>query len=93
MRANAGEVRSAAEETASQGASLAESAGFRPRGMAIGAAPTWKGIVAAAEERSASLIALGSHGRRGFTGHLFGSVAQAVAGHCGRSVLIVHERG
>jgi nucleotide-binding universal stress UspA family protein len=90
--ANAAEVRRAAEATAAQGASLAERAGFRAGGMAIEAAPTWKGIVGAAEDRDASLIVLGSHSRSGLTRHLFGSVALAVAGHCGRSVLIVHHR-
>ncbi|MHB8491266.1 MAG: universal stress protein [Solirubrobacteraceae bacterium] len=90
--ANAAEVKSAAEQTAAQGVSLAESAGFRAQGVAIEAAPTWKGIVGVAEDRDASLIVLGSHGRGGFAGHFFGSVAQTVAGHCARSVLIVHRR-
>jgi nucleotide-binding universal stress UspA family protein len=90
--ANAAEVRRAAEETAADGASLAERAGFHAQGMAVETAPTWKGIVGAAEERDASLIVLGSHSRRGFAGHFFGSVARAVAGNCARSVLIVHRR-
>jgi nucleotide-binding universal stress UspA family protein len=89
--ANAAEVRRAAEETAVAGASLAERAGFHARGMAIETAPTWKGILGTAEERDASLIVLGSHSRSGFAGHFFGSVAQTVAGHCARSVLIVHR--
>ena len=88
---NAGEVRRAAEQTATHGASLAEEAGFQTESMAIEGAPTWKGIVAAAEERNASLIVLGSHRRSGLSGRLLGSVSAAVAGHSARSVLIVHN--
>jgi nucleotide-binding universal stress UspA family protein len=88
----AGEVRKAAEETAAQGASLAEKAGFQPRSMAIEAAPTWKGIIEVAEERDASLIVLGSHRRSGLVGHLLGSVAAAVVAHSASSVLIVPQR-
>jgi nucleotide-binding universal stress UspA family protein len=87
------EVRAAAEKTAAHGASLAEAAGFRARGMAAeAAAPTWKGIIDAADEHDASLIVLGSHGRSGLTGLVVGSVAGAVAAHSRRSVLIVHRR-
>ncbi len=85
------EVREAAEQTAAEGAALAEQAGFRSASAATEAAPTWKGIVKVAKERDASLIVLGSHGSSGFTGHIFGSVATAVAGRYGRSVLIVHR--
>jgi nucleotide-binding universal stress UspA family protein len=90
--AQADEVRKAAEETAAHGASLAQAAGFRAQSMAAEAAPTWKGIVDAAEEHNASLIVLGSHGRSGLTGIVVGSVASAVAAHSRRSVLIVHHR-
>ena len=37
-------------------------------------------------------IVLGSHGRTGLAGVLIGSVAEAVAAHSRRSVLIVHRR-
>jgi nucleotide-binding universal stress UspA family protein len=90
--AEATEVRSAAEETAAQGALLAEYAGFRPQSLAVEAAPTWKGIVEAAEEREASLIVLGSHRRSGLAGHLLGSVAAGVVAHSASSVLVVHGR-
>ena len=89
--AQATEVRRAAEETAANGASLAERAGFRPQSMAINTAPTWKGIVEVAKEREASLIVLGSHRRSGLVGHLLGSVAAAVVAHSASSVLIVHS--
>jgi nucleotide-binding universal stress UspA family protein len=86
------EVRDAAERTAADGASLAQAAGFKARGLELQAAPTWKGIVHAAEEHDASLIVLGSHGRTGLAGILLGSVAEAVTAHSRRSVLIVHRR-
>ena len=90
--AGADEVRAAAEKTALHGASLAEAAGFRADIMTAEAAPTWKGVVDAADSRDASLIVLGSHGRSGVTSLMAGSVASAVAAHSRRSVLIVHHR-
>jgi nucleotide-binding universal stress UspA family protein len=89
--AQVGEVRKAAGQTAAHGAALAEAAGFRATSMAAEAAPTWKGIIGAADERDASLIVLGSHGRSGLAGAVVGSVAGAVAAHSRRSVLIVHR--
>jgi nucleotide-binding universal stress UspA family protein len=89
--AQALEVKRAAEQTAQEGASLAEAAGFRARSAALEAAPAWKRIVKCAEERNASLIVLGSHGHTGLSDVLVGSVAAAVASHSRRSVLIVHS--
>jgi nucleotide-binding universal stress UspA family protein len=89
--AQIGEVRNAAELTAADGASLAEAAGFNARGVEVEDAPTWKGIVRAADEHDASLIVLGSHGRSGLSGVLLGSVAEAVVAHSPRSVLVVHR--
>jgi nucleotide-binding universal stress UspA family protein len=89
---NATEVEEAAQQTAARGASLAEQAGFRSQSMAVQAAPTWKGIVKAADEHNASLIVLGSHRRKGVVGHLLGSVAAAVVTHSASSVLVVHQR-
>ena len=86
------EVRKAAEDTAAYGASLAQAAGFRAQSLAINEAPTWKGIAHAADDRDASLIVLGSHGKSGLAGVFLGSVAAAVAAHSGRTVLIVHRR-
>jgi len=90
--AEATQVRKAAEDIAAHGASLALEAGFRPRSIAIEAAPTWRGIVEVAEEHDASLIVLGSHRRSGLAGHLLGSVAAAVVVHAPSSVLVVHGR-
>ena len=85
------EVRRAAEDTAADGAELAEAAGFRARSVAVESAPTWKAIADLADDRDASLIVLGSHGRTGLAGIVLGSVAGAVAAHSCRSVLIVHR--
>jgi nucleotide-binding universal stress UspA family protein len=85
------EVRRAAELTAAHGASLANEAGFSARSVAVEAAPTWKGIVTAADEHSASLIVVGPHRRNGLLGHLQGSVAAAVVAHSTTPVLIVPE--
>lgn len=86
------QVRAAAEQTAAEGASLAQAAGFTAGTAAVEAAPTWKGIVQVADERDASVIVIGSHGRTGLAGVLIGSVAEAVTAHACRSVLIVHRR-
>jgi nucleotide-binding universal stress UspA family protein len=85
------DVKRAAEDTAAEGAAMAERAGFRARSMACHETPFWKCIVDIADERNASLIVLGSHGRAHFRDRLLGSVAGAVAAHSGRSVLIVHR--
>jgi len=85
------EVRKAAEQTAAQGASLAQAAGFGVTSVTAEAAPTWQGIIDAADDYGAGLIVLGSHGRSGLVGAVVGSVAAAVAAHSRRSVLIVHR--
>jgi nucleotide-binding universal stress UspA family protein len=89
---DATEVRRAAEETAAHGAALAERSGFRARGVAVEAAPTWKGIVAAAEQHGARLIVFGSHCRSGLSGRLHGSVTTDVMKHCSYTVLAVRGR-
>jgi nucleotide-binding universal stress UspA family protein len=90
--AAAPDVKQAAEETAAAGAKLAEAAGFRATTLAKESASASKCIVEVADDRDASLIVLGSHGRSGFSSALLGSVAGAVAAHTSRSVLIVHRR-
>ncbi|HEY1567603.1 MAG TPA: universal stress protein [Solirubrobacteraceae bacterium] len=86
------DVKHAAERTAAAGAELAQAAGFNARSTAVEASPTWKGIVEVADKHDARLIVLGSHGRTGLAGVLMGSVAEAVAAHARRSVLISHRR-
>jgi nucleotide-binding universal stress UspA family protein len=90
--AQAGEVKRAAQETAAEGATLAERAGFAAEAVAVESAPTWKGLCELADDRDARLIVLGSHGRSGLADVLLGSVATAVSQHSRRSVLIVHRR-
>jgi nucleotide-binding universal stress UspA family protein len=85
------EVRRAAERTAAHGASLAAEAGFRAESTAVEAAPTWEGIVRAADEHDASLIVLGPHRRSGLFGHFQGSVAAAVIAHSDIPVMVVPE--
>lgn len=85
----ASEVRQAAERTAAHGAELATRAGFRSCSVAVEAAPTWKGIVRAADGHDASLIVLGPHRRGGLFGHLQGSVTEAVVAHTSTPVLLV----
>ncbi|HEX4519239.1 MAG TPA: universal stress protein [Gaiellaceae bacterium] len=89
---NADEVRQAAEETAAEGAALAESHGFRAESLTVEAAPTWKGIAEVAEERGATLIVLAPHRRHGLVGHLLGSVTSAVIAHTSLAVLVVHQQ-
>jgi MFS family permease/nucleotide-binding universal stress UspA family protein len=89
--ARAVEVRHAAQQTAAHGASLAVEAGFLARSTAVEAAPTWKGIVEAADEHDASLIVLGPHRRNGLLGHLQGSVAAAVVAHTATPVLVIPQ--
>jgi nucleotide-binding universal stress UspA family protein len=71
---------------------MAQAAGFRAHGLAVKEAPTWQGIARVADDRDASLIVLGSHGKHGVAGMFLGSVAADVAAHSGRTVLIVHRR-
>jgi nucleotide-binding universal stress UspA family protein len=85
------DVKRAAERTAAEGAALAHATGFDAGSAVVESAPTWKGIVRVSDEHDATLIVLGSHGRSGLAGVLIGSVAEAVAAHSRRSVLIVHR--
>jgi nucleotide-binding universal stress UspA family protein len=86
------EVRTAAEQTAAAGARAAAAAGFAAQSLAVEGAPAWRAITDLADERDASLIVLGSHGRSGVASVLVGSVASSVVAHARRSVLVVHRR-
>jgi nucleotide-binding universal stress UspA family protein len=89
---DAAAVRTAAEETAAAGASWAEKAGFRARGVAVEAAPAWKGIVDAASECGASLLVVGSQRRDGLVGHLHGAFAASLLAHAEAPVLVVQRQ-
>ena len=86
------EVRKAAEETAGQGASMAQAAGFRAESLAVKEATTWKGIAHVADDRDASLVVLGSHGKSGLSRRFSRQRGERRAAHSGRTVLIVHRR-
>jgi nucleotide-binding universal stress UspA family protein len=90
--ANVAQVRHAAEQTAAEGAARAETAGFQARSATIEAPSASKAIVEFADEHDAAVIVLGSHGRARLRDRLLSSVAEAVAGHTERSVLIAHCR-
>ncbi len=77
--------------SAREGAERAQSAGFVAEARAGLAAPTWQGIVDAADETDAELIVLGSRALNGMRELLEGSVSHEVARHAGRPVLIVPE--
>jgi nucleotide-binding universal stress UspA family protein len=74
---------------AQKGAARARSAGFLAEARGDAAAPTYDGIVAAADAVDAALIVLGSRGLDGARELLEGSVSHRVAQHAGRPVLIV----
>src|SRR5262249_20345031 len=64
-------------------------AGFHAVARSEVAAPTWQGIVHAAEVVDAAVIVVGSHARDAAGEFFHGSVSHDVATHTGRPVLIV----
>jgi nucleotide-binding universal stress UspA family protein len=71
------------------GAELARRAGFEAEARGDLAAPTWEGIVDAADEIDAAVIVIGSRGLSGAKEVFEGSVSHQVAEHASRPVLIV----
>jgi nucleotide-binding universal stress UspA family protein len=84
---NAGDALRSARE----GAERARSAGFEAEARADLAAPTWQGIVDAADETDAVLIVLGSRSLNGIRELVEGSISHEVTQHAARPVLIVPE--
>ena len=78
-----------ARAPARKGAEHAGKVGFDAEPRAGLAAPTWEGIVDAADEIDAKVIVLGSRGLTGVKEAFGGSVSHQVAEHAGRAVLIV----
>jgi nucleotide-binding universal stress UspA family protein len=76
-------------DLAKAGAELARNAGFAAEARADVAAPTWEGVIQAADKIDAAVIVVGSRGLTGVKEALEGSVSHAVAEHAGRPVLIV----
>jgi nucleotide-binding universal stress UspA family protein/MFS family permease len=87
------DVEAAAQETAADGAALAEAAGFRAQPLTVQGTPAEKAIIHAADDNDASLIVLGAHRRAGLGGRIGGSVAADVAARARRPVLVVHDHG
>jgi nucleotide-binding universal stress UspA family protein len=52
--------------------------------------PVWSAILAAAKDRKADLIVIGTHGRRGLSRALLGSVAEKIVRTAPCAVLTVH---
>ena len=65
--------------------------GVRMRGI-VKEGPTWRTILDAASEVSADLIVMGTHGRRGLSRALLGSVAEKVVRTATCPVMTVHAR-
>jgi nucleotide-binding universal stress UspA family protein len=83
------EVVAQANKVAGEGAVLAAESGLGEVETQVElGAPVWARIVEVAEQRDASVIVLGSHGRSGVGYAVMGSVATAVAHHAKAPVLI-----
>ena len=74
---------------ARDGAAHASRVGFRSEARADLAAPTWEGIVEAADELDAAVIVIGSRGLTGARELFEGSMSHEVAEHADRPVLVV----
>lgn len=84
----------ASERLATEGADLAKAAGLdaTPRVASMPQAVASEAIVEAADELDASLIVLGSRGRRGVSALLLGSTSTNVLHHTSRPTLVVPGR-
>jgi len=72
-----------------EGAELAVDVHFAAAPLGAVAAPTWEGIIDAADESGANAIVIGSHGRTGVHEFFEGSVSHDVAKHSPLPVLVV----
>jgi nucleotide-binding universal stress UspA family protein len=79
----------AATETANDGVARAQAAGFDASARAGVAAPTWSGVVDAANELDVPVIVMGSRALRADREVLEGSLSHQVVRHSHRPVLIV----
>ncbi|NMA97353.1 MAG: universal stress protein [Phyllobacteriaceae bacterium] len=68
---------------------LAQAAGITPKVVHVPETPAADGILRAAEQYGADVIAMGSHGRRGLGRILLGSQAAEVLAHAKTPVLVV----
>jgi nucleotide-binding universal stress UspA family protein len=80
----------AAEKVVDDGVKLARSAGFDARPLTVRrATKTWRALIDAAEEISASALVCGSHGSSGVGRVLLGTVSTALVHHASTPVLVV----
>lgn len=86
------DVERDARRVADEGARLARQVGFDAEPVAERGDPVWERIVQSVEQRDASILVMGSHGRTGIARVLMGSVASTAASHTERPVLIAHRR-
>jgi nucleotide-binding universal stress UspA family protein len=77
-----------ATEIAREGVELAREAGFEAEPLVVEGTPIWRRLVDTAEERGASIIVVGSHGRSGVAYMAMGSVATSVAHHSKIPVMV-----
>ena len=67
----------------------ARAAGLKCQGHTVEALHAWEAIIEHAREKQCDLIVMASHGRRGISALLLGSVTQKVLTHSGLPVLVV----
>jgi nucleotide-binding universal stress UspA family protein len=80
-----------AARLAEEGAERAREAGLDASAAAVCAERSvWSCLLAAADERDARAIVVGSRGRSGLRSAVLGSVSNAVVQHARRPVLVVH---
>ena len=66
----------------------AAAAGVPVETLQVAAGDAWQAIVDTAKERGCDLIVMASHGRRGVSAFLMGSVTTKVLGHANVPVLV-----
>jgi nucleotide-binding universal stress UspA family protein len=79
------------QEAVSSAEALIATAGIKTESAVLRGAPK-KRIVEEAKEWGAHMVVVGSHGRRGLTRYLLGSVSEAVAMHAHCSVEVIRDR-
>lgn len=78
------------QEAVKAGQKIIGDAGLKATGQVLMGSPKWR-IVDEAKECGANLVVVGSHGRRGLTRLLLGSVSEAVSMHAHCSVEVIRE--
>jgi nucleotide-binding universal stress UspA family protein len=81
-------VRDAADTVAAEGARAVRDLGVQAEAVAVEGAP-WRKLIEVAEERSATMIVVGTHGEGAFAGALLGSTAHRLVHHSPVPVLVV----